>query len=314
MVDLTLAQYKYNDQGLRSKKVAGTLTEYYYYDTGHLSYITNASNNLKYFFTRDAQGNLLNMIDWTAVPHKTYWYMYDAHQNVLGLVDDSGQFVVNYQYNAFGEITSSTGTAMTGDGRLLRDANPFRYSSYQYDTESGFYYLKSRYYIPFMGKFLTRDKVSSNNLYVYCNNNPVMYVDSSGNCLLNLVFSAAGAALFGGVTYLIGRIFNISGWTLTAAVVALGAVGGILAGILGPKFLVKVAPKLVKWFRNVERNTKIFGPNKSGNIVGVVLFNVIKIMIHRPHVGKHNFYHIQIEVRVGNKWVALPRVPISGRR
>lgn len=146
----TLAQYEYNDQGLRNKKVAGSLTEYYYYDNGHLSYITNASNNLKYFFTRDVQGNLLNMIDWTAVPHKTYWYVFDAHQNVLGMVDNSGQFVVNYTYNGFGEVTSS-GAATTGDGRLLRDANPFRYASYQYDTESGFYYLKSRYYIPFMG-------------------------------------------------------------------------------------------------------------------------------------------------------------------
>ena len=170
----TIAQYEYNDQGLRSKKVAGSLTEYYYYDNGHLSYITNASNNLKYFFTQDAHGNLLNMIDWTAVPHKTYWYVFDAHQNVLGMVDNSGQFAVTYTYNGFGEITSSTGTVTTGDGRLLRDANPFRYASYQYDSESGFYYLKSRYYIPFMGRYLTKDKVPGNNSYVYCNNNPVL--------------------------------------------------------------------------------------------------------------------------------------------
>jgi RHS repeat-associated protein len=176
----TIAQYEYNHDGLRSKKVAGSLTEYYYYDNGHLSYITDASNNLKYFFTRDEQGNLINMIDWKSAPKKTYWYIFDSHNNVVGLVDNSGQFVVTYSYSAFGEILSSTGTVTTGDGTLLKDANPFRYTSYQFDNESGFYYLKSRYYIPFMGRFLTRDVLRYNNRYLYCANNPLKYIDPAG--------------------------------------------------------------------------------------------------------------------------------------
>lgn len=93
----TIAQHEYNHDGLRSKKIAGSLTEYYYYDNGHLVYITDASNNLKYFFTRDNQGNLVNIIDWTITPHKTYWYLFDAHQSVIGIADDSGQIVVRYQ-------------------------------------------------------------------------------------------------------------------------------------------------------------------------------------------------------------------------
>lgn len=51
---------------------------------------------------------------------------------------------------------------------------------------------------------------------------------------------------------------------MAIVVVALAAVGATLAGILGPKFLVKVAPELVKWFKNVERNTKVF---ESGVII-----------------------------------------------
>ena len=43
------------------------------------------------------------------------------------------------------------------------------------------------------------------------------------------------------------------------------------------------------------------------NIVGVVLFNKIKFVIHRPHAGKHNYYHFQIEVKVGAKWKCIAR-------
>lgn len=241
----TLSQYEYNDQGLRSKKVTGTLTEYYYYDTGHLSYITNASNNLKYFFTRDAHGNLLNMIDWTAVPHKTYWYVFDAHQSVLGLVDNSGQFVVNYKYDGFGEIVSSTGTITTGDGKLLRDANPFRYSSYQYDNESGFYYLKSRYYIPFMGRYLTKDKLPNNNYYVYCNNNPIVYIDPNGQ-FWNFVIGAFGGATINTGAQLITDA--ITGHWSSLGTYLGAAAGGAAAGIVvasGHPELAKLAEAIV---------------------------------------------------------------------
>ncbi len=129
---VVIAQYEYNHDGLRSKKTAGSLTEYYYYDS------------------------------------------------VLGLVDDSGQFVVNYQYSSFGKIISSSGTVTTGDGTLLKEANPFLYSSYQYDIESGFYYLKSRYYIPSLGRSLNKDVIQGENIYVFCSNNPVTNEDPSG--------------------------------------------------------------------------------------------------------------------------------------
>ena len=231
----TVAQYEYNEQGLRTKKVAGSLTEYYYYDNGHLSYITSASNTLKYFFTRDAQGNLLNMIDWTVTPHKTYWYVFNAHQDVLGMVDNSGQFVVTYKYNAFGEITSSTGTVTTGDGRLLKDANPFRYASYQYDTESGFYYLKSRYYIPFMGRYLTKDKVPGHNLYAYCGNNPVTRFDSDGlewETIWNKTKSVARSTADAVVKFARSKKFiaGIINWALSIAVG--GAIGGGIITVL----------------------------------------------------------------------------------
>ena len=65
--------------------------------------------------------------------------------------------------------------------------NPFRYRGYYYDTETGLYYLQSRYYNPQWGRFLNADGLVSTgqgllgyNMYAYCNNNPVMYVDPTG--------------------------------------------------------------------------------------------------------------------------------------
>ena len=73
----------------------------------------------------------------------------------------------------------------------LAAANPFRYRGYYYDTETGFYYLQSRYYDPATGRFLNADShVNANgdlvgyNMYAYCSNNPVMNVDPSGEGLL----------------------------------------------------------------------------------------------------------------------------------
>ena len=68
--------------------------------------------------------------------------------------------------------------------------NPFRYRGYYYDIETQLYYLKTRYYDPETGRFVNADSVSvlevsqthinGLNLYAYCVNNPVMYVDPSG--------------------------------------------------------------------------------------------------------------------------------------
>ncbi len=86
-------------------------------------------------------------------------------------------------------ITDQNGNAIT-DPNHVGNLSPFRYRGYYYDTESGFYYLMSRYYDPVTHRFinaddrLNSDEILGNNVFAYCNNNPIMYSDPDGHSLL----------------------------------------------------------------------------------------------------------------------------------
>ena len=78
--------------------------------------------------------------------------------------------------------------------------NPFRYRGYYYDTETGFYYLNSRYYSPEFGRFISADAYVStgqgivgNNMYAYCNNNPANYKDKSGSIPTPITWVGTGS-------------------------------------------------------------------------------------------------------------------------
>ena len=63
----------------------------------------------------------------------------------------------------------------------MEPENPLLYCGEYYDAESGFIYLRNRYYDPSIGRFITEDPVrDGTNWYVYCENNPVMFIDRSG--------------------------------------------------------------------------------------------------------------------------------------
>ena len=105
-------------------------------------------------------------------------------------VDSSGNVVVKYIYDAWGNhaVVNASGEDI-GDATHIGNRNPIRYRGYYYDTETGLYYLKTRYYDPEVGRFITIDDISyldpdtinGLNLYAYCGNNPVMRVDPNGN-------------------------------------------------------------------------------------------------------------------------------------
>ena len=112
----------------------------------------------------------------------TYSYLYNGHADVTALVTEDGIIAAAYYYDAFGNVLLSTGNVN----------NAIRYAGYQYDEETGLYYLNARMYDPVTARFLQEDTYKGDakdplslNLYTYCANNPIIYHDPTGHSFVD---------------------------------------------------------------------------------------------------------------------------------
>ncbi|MEG0773891.1 DNRLRE domain-containing protein [Clostridium sp.] len=119
----------------------------------------------------------------TSEVNKEYFYVRNAQGDIISLVDKYGHEVVNYTYDTWGKLISIEGTLKDS----LGVKNPYRYRGYRYDTETGLYYLQSRYYNPEWGRFINADAIAGSlgellghNIFAYTKNNPIMAKDPSG--------------------------------------------------------------------------------------------------------------------------------------
>ena len=103
------------------------------------------------------------------------YYLQDHLGSARGLVDGSGTITDSYSYDPYGQRTAVTGS--------LADT-PFGYAGQYTDAETGFQYLRARYYDPATGQFLTVDPLvdSTGHPYAYAGDNPANFIDPSGNC------------------------------------------------------------------------------------------------------------------------------------
>ena len=140
--------------------------------------------------------------------------------------------VATYTYDAWGNVLTATGD--------MAEINPLRYRGYYYDSETGFYYLQSRYYDPTICRFINADGYASTgqgvigcNMFAYCNNNPAMFLDSSGEmlqynqkyhaCTLNdHVNGAGGGVLIGVGLGITGHLLDSIGNAVQNAVDGIG--------------------------------------------------------------------------------------------
>ena len=95
----------------------------------------------------------------TGSTYANYYYVKDLQGDIVAIANASGQKVVEYTYDAWGKVLTTTGSLASTIGA----SNPYRYRGYWYDTETGLYYLQSRYYDPTTGRFINADAVVSTN-------------------------------------------------------------------------------------------------------------------------------------------------------
>lgn len=194
----TTWNFTYNSDGLRTKRTNGTKTYSYVYNGDKLSQMTVGSDVLN--FAYDAAGTPLTLDHNGTV----YYYVTNIQGDVIGILDSAQIMVVQYHYDAWGNLLSTTGTKSTTLGTL----NPLRYRGYLFDTETNLYYLSTRYYNPTLGRFLNADAFAStgqgilgNNMFAYCGNQPVAYSDHSGEAPrinnADLVAAEGAAMIFG---------------------------------------------------------------------------------------------------------------------
>lgn len=212
----TTWNFTYNADGLRTSRTNGTTTYKYQYLGGQLVKMTVGDNVM--YFNYDASGVPVSIV-YNAT---TYYYVTNLQGDVVGIVNQSGNQIVGYTYDAWGNILTTTGSS----ANTLGKHNPLRYRGYVYDTESTLYYLQSRYYDPEMGRFISADDTAylgadgtplSYNLFAYCKNNPVMLSDPNGYAPEWWHWAISGAMVVAGVALVATGVGGVAGGTLICA-------------------------------------------------------------------------------------------------
>lgn len=149
----------------------------YTYDSNNR--VIKQSNGLEFFYDNTGVAGI-------EYNNAIYLYQKDAQGNICKILDSNGSIIVQYKYDAWGNHA-----VLDANGADISDAAHIGKLNrrYYYDTETGLYYLKSRYYDPEVCRFITIDDIAyldpetinGLNLYAYCGNNLTMRIDENGN-------------------------------------------------------------------------------------------------------------------------------------
>jgi len=225
-------------------------------------HLTQGSNNLHFFYGADGSPAI---VEYNGV---SYGYVKNLQGDVIGIVNASGAYVVQYAYDAWGRLLSKTGSMASTLGTL----NPFRYRGYVYDEETGLYYLRSRYFNPTWCRFVNADSVLEmgkgylgGNQFMYSLNTPIGRIDEAGT-------SSIAAPVWEFVKQNGAQVSMSDGLLPVGDVVVLGtcAVGCFLSiidfgvnlynSIMNPPVTVVELSKKIDW--NVENNQHILKGSK----------------------------------------------------
>lgn len=165
------AEFVYNADGLRVQKMVNGVATKYTLHGKNVVHMTHGADELHFFY--DAQ-NRPAMVVYNGT---AYAYVKSLQGDIVAILDENGNAVVSYGYDAWGAPLWCTGELAETLGKV----QPFRYRGYVFDEETGLYYLRSRYYNPGWGRFVNADgAIIQKNLFAYCSNGPIVGYDPSG--------------------------------------------------------------------------------------------------------------------------------------
>ena len=190
----------------------------------------NGSTQLEFLYGKEGLlGFIYNGAD--------YLYQKNLLGDIVKIIDSTGTVVGEYSYTAFGECTVITNV------NNIAYANPMRYRGYYYEADLELYYLKTRFYNPETGRFISQDNlqylqpdvINGLNLFAYCGNNPIMGIDPDGNAWWNPKswnWRAIGKVAVG-VAIIAGAAIASAATGGAASVILAGAAIGAAAGGAG---------------------------------------------------------------------------------
>ena len=207
-VGSTNISYTYDMAGVRSSKTVGSTKYDFTTLSGLVTRQTGGGKTIDFVYDENNQPLAMKY------NNTLYYYVLNAQGDVIALADQNGNLIAKYSYDPWGKLLSVTPNGWLDEQNAyyleVAEANPLRYRGYYYDSETGFYYLQSRYYDPEIGRFINADSYASTdatgllstNMFAYCENDPVNKSDPTGEAF-SLITIAVGAT--------VGALVNAAG-------------------------------------------------------------------------------------------------------
>ena len=219
------------EPGLHSYDANGVFAESYAYDAlGRRVRTTNAEGTTRHVYDESWQviadvaedGTVLRSYVWgegvdrllaVKVGGRTFTALTDVQGTVWGYADERGEVVARWTYDAWGNVLDEEVAASASELRAIR----YRFQGREFSAATGLTNFRMRWYDPVTGRWLSKDSIGLNgglNLYAFCEESPVLFVDPYGKAVLATRGLNYGPRITKYVPWLVG---GVVGFALTEA-------------------------------------------------------------------------------------------------